>query len=449
MIISPMRFWERTRRSYWFVPSVMAVAAFGLSFVTIAVDGLFAARWLEGVGWLYLNKPDGARALLSTLASSIITVAGVAFSITIAAFAQATAQYGPRLITNFMRDRSNQVTLGAFIATYVYCLMVLRTIHADGDGGIAFVPHLSVTLGMLFGLVCMGFLIYFFHHIPESLNVTNLVAAIGEKLARELRAMAERPPGPRAAAMPSAVRDQARAVACARAGYVQRIDEDGLVALAARHDLVVVLPQAPGGFVRRGRPIARVWPPDRCAAEVAAAIHRAVVVDPQRSPTQDVLFLVEELTEVAARALSPSSNDPFIAMTCLDWLAEGLAVAARGTLPDAARQDDRGVVRLWRPSIDFAALLDEAVGRLRPYLRTDRNAALHMLAVLTEVAGEVRLDGHRRALLHHAEGLAGALAATLSDPDDRETLNGRLDRLRRAARREHGDGTDAPAPSSP
>lgn len=121
-------FWERARSSYWFIPSAMVAAALALSFGIIAVDAAIGPDWLDEIGWLFSNKPDGARELLGTIAGSVIGVAGVSFSITIAAFAQATSQFGPRLITNFMRDTGNQIVLGTFVSTFVYCLMVLRTI---------------------------------------------------------------------------------------------------------------------------------------------------------------------------------------------------------------------------------------------------------------------------------------------------------------------------------
>lgn len=124
------KYWEGLRSSYWFVPTLMMLAAIVLSFLTTAADAALGADWIENAGWFHPNTPEGARALLSAIGGSMITVAGVTFSITIAAVAYATSMLGPRLLNNFMRDVSNQITLGTFIATFLYCLLVLRTVHS-------------------------------------------------------------------------------------------------------------------------------------------------------------------------------------------------------------------------------------------------------------------------------------------------------------------------------
>ena len=184
------------RSSYWFIPSVMALGAIVLSFVTTAIDGRIGPGWIERVSWLYANKPDGARGLLSTVAGSMIGVAGVTFSITIASVVYASGQYGPRLLTNFMSDRGNQVTLGTFIATFLYCLLVLRTIRAadeasgaanpSGDVVGAFVPHVAIVTALVLALASVGVLIFFIHHVPESIHVSHVIAGVGRDLSEKI-----------------------------------------------------------------------------------------------------------------------------------------------------------------------------------------------------------------------------------------------------------------------
>jgi uncharacterized membrane protein len=128
-----VQFWIYLKSSYWFVPAVMASAAAVLALLLIRIDQDTTATVLADFDWIYANTPDAARSLLSTIAGSMITVAGVTFAITIAAVAHASSLYGPRLLTNFMRDRGNQISLGAFIATFVYCLLVLRSVQSPSE----------------------------------------------------------------------------------------------------------------------------------------------------------------------------------------------------------------------------------------------------------------------------------------------------------------------------
>jgi uncharacterized membrane protein len=117
-----LRFLElirRIRASYWFIPSLMALAAFVLSIILVSIDIRLGRDWIDDIPWLYANEPEGARAMLSTIAGSVISVAGVTFSITIAALSLASSQYGPRLIAGFMRDRGNQFVLGTYTSTFL------------------------------------------------------------------------------------------------------------------------------------------------------------------------------------------------------------------------------------------------------------------------------------------------------------------------------------------
>ncbi|WP_333981088.1 DUF2254 family protein [Sphingomonas aerolata] len=140
---------------------------------------------MDGYVWLYASRPDGARQVLSSVGGSMITVAGTVFSVTIAAVVYASGQYGPRLLTNFMRDRGNQVTLGTFIATFLYCLLVLRTIHsADESGGYGFVPNLALLVGVLLALCSIAVLIYFIHHVPSKIHINSVIEDVGDRLLR-------------------------------------------------------------------------------------------------------------------------------------------------------------------------------------------------------------------------------------------------------------------------
>jgi uncharacterized membrane protein len=189
-----IQFLDQLRASYWFIPSLMSVGAVVLAFGTAAVDHALGPEWIYEVEWLQANRPSGARDVLSAIASSMITVAGVVFSITVASVVYASAQHGPRLLTNFMRDRGNQITLGTFIATYLYCLLVLRTVRESGEPeGLdeeiaAFVPHVGLFVGLFLAVCSIAVLVYFIHHVPRSIHISNVIADIG----RELRGMIEK-----------------------------------------------------------------------------------------------------------------------------------------------------------------------------------------------------------------------------------------------------------------
>lgn len=158
----------------------MAAVAVALALVSVTVDDP-VTEWLAlNLGWRFTGGAEGASAVLGIIAGSMITIAGVVFSMTLVALSLTSSQLGPRLLRNFMSDTSTQVVLGTFIATFVYCLLVLRTIRRAEE--VAFVPHLSVSLGVLLAVAGVGVLIYFIHHVSVSIQANEVAARIGTEL---------------------------------------------------------------------------------------------------------------------------------------------------------------------------------------------------------------------------------------------------------------------------
>ncbi|MDV2993798.1 MAG: hypothetical protein N4J56_003452 [Chroococcidiopsis sp. SAG 2025] len=169
------KLWDRLHSSYWFLPTTMAVLAIALAFTMLSLDRAGFYGPLEKWGWIYTGGANGAREVLSSVAGSVISVAATAFSITIVALQLAASNYSPRLLRNFMQDTGNQLVLGTFIGTFIYCLLVLRTVRGDGDDYDSFVPQLAVTVGILLALASIGVLIFFIHHASTIIQASHII----------------------------------------------------------------------------------------------------------------------------------------------------------------------------------------------------------------------------------------------------------------------------------
>jgi uncharacterized membrane protein len=393
---------EDLRSSYWFVPALLASGAFAAGLLLVYVDAVIGELWLGQAEWFYGSRPEGARSLLSTVAGSTITVAGVVFSITLAAVTYASGQYGPRLLSNFVRDRGNQVTLGVFIGTFLYCLVVLRTVRsaeessADTAGAVreAFVPHLAMFGAMALAITSIGVLIYFVHHVTDSIHINNVIARIGSRLiadiAKERDAATIAEPA-EAAPTFSAV----STINSTKTGYVEAIDEDALLAFAVDRGLTLTVLAIPGDFVHRGRPMLLCEQADSIQLEGSVDFFQ---ISRKRSALQDLHFPIDELVELAARALSPGVNDPFTAIACLDWLGAALSDLSAATPRPNALSDEAGNPRVIMRRLTFGDFVDLAFGQLRPYAAGDPNVSAHMLLTLDIVSGSVG-DPTARALI--------------------------------------------------
>lgn len=398
-----LEFAEGVRGSYWFVPGLMALAGLAAGLGLVLLDARLGDAWLGRFEWFYGSRPEGARAVLSTVASSTITVAGVVFSITLAAVTYASGQYGPRLLSNFQRDRGNQVTLGTFVASFLYCLVVLRTIRsaeeasADTAGALreAFVPHLAVYGALTLAVASIAVLVYFVHHVTDGIHINNVIARIGRRLIEDVRCLpAEAAP----AQGETPIIDNPLEVPSTETGYVEAIDKDALVALACRHGVTIALRVRPGDFVSAGQPLLAASPASSVEPTVAKAANAAFAFGRKRTQLQDLRFGIDELVEIAARALSPGVNDPFTAIACIDWLGAAVTEAAERQPEQGPYLDAGGVVRLVFDPLGFDDLVAAAFGQLWPYAARDPNVRFHTARTLEKIIDRAR-DPAKRFLL--------------------------------------------------
>ena len=432
-----LKSWDRIRSGFWFLPSLMACGAVALALATVSLDGSVDGDWVRTLSWVYTGGAEGASAVLQTIAGSMITIAGVVFSLTLVALSLASSQFGPRLLRNFMRDTTNQLVLGTFVATFLYCLLVMRTIRRTDE--IAFVPHLSVTLGVLFALASLGVLIYFIHHVSVSIQADEIIARVGAELLDGIDRLfpkqigeAEPAPGTDAARLPAAFDREARVVESTGDGYLQIVDADGLMARAAEADAILRVERRPGQYVIQGSPLVSVWPGERVTDEFAAQVNSAFVLGNQRTDAQDIEFAVHQLVEIAARALSPGVNDPFTAITCVDRLGSALCRLARRDLPSPCRYDEHKRLRIVAPRVTFTGILDAAFNQIRQYSRSSAAVAIQLLDTISAIAAAAHRPEDRNALRRHADMIARGAREGLPEAGDRQAVEERYEASLRA-----------------
>src|SRR5215469_15671008 len=334
---------EVLRTNLWLVPCIEVLAALVLFAITVVLDRAAYYGNFALPSWVISGSADGARQILTALAAAIITVVGVVFSIILVTLTLASTQFGPRMLRNFIRDRGTQLTLGTFVATFVYAMLVLVSI-GPGPRGI-FVPHISVTVTLALMVADLGVLIYFIHHTATSIQLPHVIAGIARDLSEAIAIQSgqDRPPGdrqagPSAADLTSSLRSAGGVVPAPVSGYLQFIRYRTLVELASEADAVIALSFRPGHFLVQGHPFATVWPPT-VAGRVSEALGRAHITGPVRTLTQDISFGIDQLVEIAIRALSPAVNDTFTALTCIDWLGDTLCKIAIQWHPARVHRD--------------------------------------------------------------------------------------------------------------
>jgi uncharacterized membrane protein len=428
---------ETLRTNLWLVPMLEVAAAIGLYAATHAVDIAAYRGELHLPSWVIEGTADGARQILTALAAAVITVVGVVFSIMIVTLTLASTQFGPRMLRNFIRDRGTQFTLGTFVATFVYATLVLVSIGPGTRGD--FVPHVSVTTSVGLVAVSMGVLIYFIHHIATSIQLPRVIASIARDLSKAIDAESgaigpSLEAGPSVAELLRRMDEGGGSVPAPSSGYLQFIRHETLVKLATERGAVVRLLHRPGHFLVSGHPMATVWPKD-AAPRVTRELRRAHITGPYRTLTQDLAFAVDQLVEIAIRALSPAVNDTFTAMTCIDWLGESLCRVSTRWHPTRVHRDSHGYIRVITSHVSYRRLVERAFEKIRQASRGMPAVMIRQLEALTKIMDHATTAERRELLLEQAAMILRICEESVPEPADRADVLREYDEVVAAAER--------------
>ncbi|TCL72499.1 MULTISPECIES: DUF2254 domain-containing protein [unclassified Curtobacterium] len=399
----------RVRESFWFLPALLGIAAMVVAELLVTLDHALVHSATR-IGFLDALSASGGRSILTTIGTSMLTVAGTSFSITISVLATTSSTYGPRLVRNFMADRANQFVLAAFTSTFLYSIVVLRSVHTDVDDGTAFVPVIAVHVAVLLGILDVAVLVFFIHHIASSVQITALQKQVQTDLAAAVGQVFRNGDGDGITVGPvHAGAARWADVTAAGDGYVQSVQWERLVGWATGHDCVIEAVAMPGDHVIEGDVLLRVGVAMDAEIDLDSAGRRLltlVTLGSSRTPYQDVGFALQQLVEIAVRGLASGSNDPYTAVSALDLAATPLVPVWRGRSAITGYLDDDGRVRVIPHWPTAETLVDSVFDGVRTY-GADQPIVVSAALRLAERLDERAPEGRRR----HLESTVRALRA--------------------------------------
>jgi uncharacterized membrane protein len=424
---------ELLRTTLWIVPAFLVGLAVFVFSVTYIFDRLAFDGRISLPAWVNNGGADAGRQVLIAIAAAVITVAGVVFSILIVALILASQQFGPRILRTFLRDLGNQFTFGMYVATFVYSILALASISVES--GREFVPHISITFGLGFLLLDLVVLIYFIHHVAVSIQLNEVIAGIGQDLIRAIESETRMSRTLRSSSIEDAASRlpaiSGATVPALRDGYLQAISRERLVEIASKCDAVIELLHRPGYFVVAGRPLARVFP-GSAASMVSRALAEAHVTGRHRSLSQDMIFAVDQLVEIAIRALSPAVNDTFTALACIDWLTAGLSRLSGAVFLPNSYQDTENSVRIVEPALDYREIISRAFDKVRQSGRGMPAIAMRQLDSLAFLMSSATSE-QRHVLVEQSEMIVRSVEGSVPEQLDRDEVRRRFLRVHQAA----------------
>ena len=426
--------WLNLLHTLWFVPSAVSAAYIALAAVLVRVDDAEHFR----SGWVFGGNDQAARTVLSVIAGSLITVAGLTFSVTMVVLQLTSSQFSPRVVRNYLGDRVAQLTIGSFVGIFAYCLVALRSI-GNIAGERAAVPRLTLTVASGLALLALAMLIAFIHHITQLVQASELTARVGRQTLRAIERLYP-------ARFVGAGADEAEeivahwhavgppgTVSAGEPGFVQAVDLEGLadVLPAPRPRLHVVV--APGDFAFADAPLVEIWPPE-LGEELGEQLRRRFIIGGERDIEQDAHFGVRQLADIALRAISPSVNDPTTAVTCIAYIRSVLTRLAAREFPSAVhreRDDEEPLVLRRR---EFGEYL-EALAEIGRYVSEDARVALSLLdalAAIAAAAAEADADDRAREVVVIADAIEEAAMQTMRSSRDRALVQTGVEKVQHA-----------------
>lgn len=425
--------WRKLTATFWFIPLLLIAASILLAILMVYIDQQVKIPQ-KGLARIFLvNNPDSARSILSTISGAMMGVAGTVFSITLVALTLASNQFGPRLIKNFMHKHLNQVVLGSYISTYLYCLLVLNSI---GDGeNYSFIPSISILFAIIAAIGNIILLIIFIHQIAISIQADKLISDISEYLSNQIEMLFPKNIG--SVAEPKVVNENDLLsgfshkipLKSSKSGYLQYIDNDELLAILTKKEALLEMYYRPGDHLVEGERLGMLFLNKNLDENEFDEIYKQFVIGKIRTSQQDLEFSILQMVEIAVRALSPGVNDPFTAIACIDNLKGTLSCLAQAEFPSKYCFDTNGSLRIISDVVDFEGILNAAFNQIRQNSGGSPAVIIRLMEAMITIEEFTRIDNHKKAVIQHAEMILRIGKQTIKEENDLADLNKRAEEL--------------------
>lgn len=435
--LKAFRWYRRSR--LWVAPTIGAATAILLAAGSLALDNLVITE--DAPFPVFQGAPASARSILSLIATSMATLTALVLTIIAIVIQLATQALSPRAVRTFLQDAQTHVTLGAFVTTFTYSLVVLQQFDLTPERIDGMVTSTSITLAFGLAVVSLVLFIFYVDHIVHQARVTSIIDAIGKETRSTIEE--EYPPSDRAPEQVSGeipVRKPDKVIYSQQNGVILEINIEKLLNEITDKDLTVVMVPAVGDFIPTGSRLLELYGNTDVNLDVML---ETVEIDAERSIMQDVPFGFRLLVDIASRSLSPSLNDPSTASQVIDQLHDLLRLLGGRPFPNGWHAKDGEQPRLYVPqptwdmyvalafeeirhfgagSLQVVRRIRSAVDNLLRHLPEDRHPALlRQVALLDDVAEYAfRSPAEREAASHpDAQGIGSGGGFETSWEQDR------------------------------
>ncbi|MFC4411688.1 DUF2254 domain-containing protein [Chungangia koreensis] len=365
----------KIKEGTWFIPAVYTTVALILAITVVYVDYSLNAFYPE----IFLVDLDLSKTILGTIAGSLLTMTTITFSTTMVVLTTYSSQFSPRTLQNFIQDPVTMRVLGVFIGGFVYCIFTLLFIRESFGNTVA-----SATIGVLIAFVCLAFFAFFIYHVATSIQVGKLIERLTDDvlgLIRKEKEMIEENESVSLMEVRPSILFEEKTVKAKQFGYIQDINEEKLIQLAAEQGSTIEVLKPIGHFVTEKQNLLCIVNQEK----VPEGIEDAVIIGVERTTYKDVEFGLQKIAEVALRAVSPGINDPNTAIQCIKSLSVCLSAAAHLNGKVKTISDNDGKIQVLIPQRPFEDLLYTSFRQISHYGKDDFSVMKAIFKALEEI----------------------------------------------------------------
>lgn len=424
--------WQELTGSFWFIPMFIILFSIVLASVLIYVDRMVDVRSVDYLNYILTESADSARSVLSTISGAMIGVAGTVFSITLVALTLASSQFGSRLLRNFMHERLNQIVLGTYVSTYVYCLIVLNVVK-DNDAQV-FIPTLSILIAILAAIGNIVLLVIFIHSISTSIQADKVVSDISIALMKNIETIFSEELEGEDDSAGHTTKDldeylkefsNSKTLRSPKGGYLQYLHNQSLFDAAISGDYVIVSHHRIGSYIVKGESLLSIYSKNEFNDESATDFEGNFIIGNSRTPQQDAEHSIHQMVEIACRALSPGINDPFTAISCIDNLTSTMCYLTQVKFPSKYKFGDDDQLRYAFKPLTYQSMLDAAFLQIRQFSKGSPAVVIRLMESMIKIHKFTPHRIHKTAIKEHAEMILKVAEDSFEESHDLEDMRER------------------------
>jgi uncharacterized membrane protein len=424
-------FWRELKASFWFIPVLIIILSIPTAIGFAYLDDVVTLSRQGLQRYFFVNSSDSARSILSTISGAMVGVAGTVFSVTLVALTLASSQLGPRIIKNFMYVRLNQVVLGAYVATYLYCLIILNTIK--GNNGFTFIPSISILFALILAVVNIVLLIVFIHQITISLQADKMISDIHKYLTSQITTLFP----DEQEKIEYINEEQANNIKLLysniislkshKSGYLQYLALETLIEQVAIDNSLLELKVRTGDYIVKDSEIGKIYQITNAVESRLEKIKDQFIIGKTRTSQQDFEFSIHQMVEIASKALSPGVNDPFTAIACIDNLTAVMSYLTQVRFPPRYLFDKDKNLRIISDTFNFEGVLNAAFNQIRQFSSGNPAVIIKLMEALITLSKFTTKESDKKAVINHAKMVLNVGKTSIKEENDLKDLIERAD----------------------